>query len=139
MPLVLIAILSFSLRSFISGESEALYAKVAFVEYSDVEKELFAFEREVADMDLPDEARAQIIARAGSLLPVKILKEEVLGSEELREHIEYVVFSPTVLDELRRSGQYTAIIIVPENFHYNTLMNIFFQEKTCNLDRFKKW
>lgn len=129
MPLVLIAILSFSLRSFISGESEALYAKVAFVEYSDVEKELFAFEREVADMDLPDEARAQIIARAGSLLPVKILKEEVLGSEELREHIEYAVFSPTVLDELRRSGQYTAIIIVPENFHYNTLMNIFFQEK----------
>lgn len=71
MPLVLIAILSFSLRSFISGESEALYAKVAFVEYSDVEKELFAFEREVGDMDLPDEARAQIIARAGSLLPVK--------------------------------------------------------------------
>lgn len=129
MPLVLIAILSFSLRSFISGESEALYAKVAFVENSDVEKELATFKREVAGMDLPEEAKVQIIAQAESLLPVKILKEEVLGSEELREHIEYAVFSPTVLDELRRSGQYIAIIIVPENFHYNTLMNIFFQEK----------
>lgn len=71
MPLVLIAILSFSLRSFISGESEALYAKVAFVENSDVEKELATFKREVAGMDLPEEAKVQIIARAGSLLPVK--------------------------------------------------------------------
>lgn len=128
MPLILTTILSFSLRSFIDGETEALHAKVAFVEYGDAEKELAEFKEKVDEANIPEQAKAVIKEQAESVMPLKVLKEDVLGDEELQDYIEYREFTGEFLEELQNSGEYTALIVVPENFHFDTLSRIFFQE-----------
>ena len=132
MPIILTAILSFSLRNFIIGESKPLKATVAFVHFGNEEEERERFKEAVDATDLPEGQKSFIKEWADRIRPIKSLKEDVFGRKNLKDAIRFQDFGGSKLEELKQSGKFTAIILVPENFHYNLFFEIFFRENTEN-------
>src|SRR5690606_6233776 len=85
MPLILIAILGFALGGVMSGSTEAISAKVAFIDHSDEQKDVHAFIKKVKAKGLPQDAEEALLQGAHQLRPIQILLEEVFGSKELTE------------------------------------------------------
>lgn len=130
MPAVLICILGFALGGMMEGETTTLKAKVYVIEEGSETEELDQFIAEVEQSsDLPDIAKEAIISGAKQTLPISILKNEVLGAEELKEMIDLQERTPAELDEMKSDEEASAIIQVPEQFTYSFLRHQFFGDQ----------
>ncbi len=127
MPLILITILGFALGGVMSGEQPSIEAKVAIVEQRDGPQELERFLKDLEQTNIPNEGKEAIAESASQLLPMKILKEEVLGNPELKKYIMVEEKKPEELDDVREDDSYSAIIEVPKDFTYNILHSLFLE------------
>lgn len=122
LPIILIAILSTALGGMMmSGESPNIHVKLAFVEHGDEEAEIQRFLGELEDEGMPREAIEEMETGIERMAPVSILKESVLGSEEVREFVELHEVEASELTEIWDDNSYTAVVEVPENFTYESL------------------
>lgn len=129
MPTVLICILGFALSGMMGGELSVLKAKVYMVNHGSEQDELEQFIKEVEQSTvLPPEAKAQITKAASSILPITMLKEQVLANKEMKKSIELNDASPNELNQLKEDDKATAIVEIPEGFTYDFLQYLFFQK-----------
>ncbi|MGY0693794.1 ABC transporter permease [Virgibacillus sp. FSP13] len=130
LPILLIAILGASLSSFMNGGTVSIDAKVAFIEHGNNDKQVEQFLQEVEHRSLPEKQKAAISANASQINPVKTLKKEIFGSEELSDVIQLERVKPSEKQKIIHDDAYAAVIEVPKNFTYDTLRHIFLEEDT---------
>jgi len=138
MPLILIAILGFALGGVMSGSTEAISAKVAFIDHSDEQKDVHAFIKKVKAKGLPQDAEEALLQGAHQLRPIQILLEEVFGSKELTEIIELEQVKAEMLDEIKNDDSYSAVIEIPENYTFDILSSAFLDEPSTTTITFYK-
>jgi ABC-2 type transport system permease protein len=125
MPLILITILGFALGGVMNGEEVSVKAKVAIIEHGDSTQELKDFQEELESSSLPPEARKAISQSAKRLMPVQLLKSEVLKRPELKKYISVDEVEPGDLEKTKEDDSYSAIIEIPEGFTEQILSSLF--------------
>ncbi|WP_047979823.1 ABC transporter permease [Ornithinibacillus contaminans] len=123
LPIILVTILGTALGSFMNSESSPIELKVAFIEHEDEQEQLNRFLADMAEQ-LPAESVAEIQAEAEQMMPIKLLKEQVFGNEELKNFIKLHEVEPSERNEIIQDDSYTSIIEVPANFTYAVLNNM---------------
>lgn len=129
MPLTLITILGFALGSFFDDEVSPITGSVAIVQHGDEEEELSEFMQSLSGSGLPETAIHQIETEIENLLPIRMLREQVFGHEELSEVMTIEVITPSELEQAKEDGKYSAIIEVPEDFTERLLHSLFIEEQ----------
>ncbi|MFB4167014.1 ABC transporter permease [Virgibacillus sp. JSM 102003] len=125
LPIILIAILGAALGNVMNGEEVTIDAKVAIIEHGDEMEQVNRFINDIKNSGAPPERVEAIQAATGELVPIKLLKESVFGSEGLKELIQLESAKPSEREKMLNDDSYTAVIEVPENFTYHTLQNFF--------------
>ncbi|MBO8157126.1 MAG: ABC transporter permease [Bacillaceae bacterium] len=125
MPLVLVFIINFAVGDLWQGEAPVLEGKLAIAEHGDEEEDLERIKREIADIPITDDQRNLVLQRIEQFKPIHILKTQVFGSDDLKQFIQLEEVSPEQIDILKKSGEYAAILEVPEGFTYHIIMNMF--------------
>lgn len=129
MPLVLISILGFALGGILSNDSVAIQAKIAIVTMDNEEDGMATFIKKIETSNLPKEAQSKMIKGAKTLKPVSILKNDVLGSKELKKYFQVYVIDRNQLEEIKNNNEYAAIIEIPEHFTFNVLLNVMLNQQ----------
>ncbi|OIU73018.1 ABC transporter permease [Rossellomorea aquimaris] len=139
MPLILITILGFALGSVMNGEEVSVKAKVAIIEYGDSAQELQDFLEDLESSTLPPEAREDVSQSAKRLMPVELLKSEVLKRPELKKYISVDEAEPGDLEKTKEDDTYSAIIEIPEGFTEQILSSLFLKggEKIPQLELYR--
>lgn len=107
-----------------------IQAKVAIVEHGNEQKDFEKFANDVKNVQMPDEEKEFLLKQVEKMMPISILKQEILGSKELEPYIQMAEFQPSELEEIRENDKYTVIVEVPEHFSYTLLNHLIFGEKT---------
>ncbi|MBS4192681.1 ABC transporter permease [Bacillus sp. FJAT-49705] len=126
MPIVLITILGFALGGLFEGEKSPIEAKVAYVSQGNEEDDIEEFKTFLQKSRLDPEAIAAIEGQIKTLLPLKILREDVFENDKLKEFVHVKEVEPEKLTKLKKNKDYAVIIEVPEKFTYHFLMSVFF-------------
>ncbi|SFB31294.1 ABC-2 type transport system permease protein [Lentibacillus halodurans] len=122
LPIILIAILGTALAGTMNGEPSAIDVKIAVVEHGDEEEQVNRFMNSIENENaLPPEAVEGTQASIDGLMPVRTLKEDVFGNDDLENMVDVHEAAPSEHDELLNDDTYTAVIEVPENFSYDML------------------
>jgi ABC-2 type transport system permease protein len=139
MPLILITILGFALGSVMNGEKVSVKAKVAIIEHGDSAQELQDFLEDLESSTLPPEAREDVSQSAKRLMPVELLKSEVLKRPELKKYISVDEVEPGDLEKTKEDDTYSAIIEIPEGFTEQILSSLFLKggEKIPQLELYR--
>ncbi|MFE8700321.1 ABC transporter permease [Cytobacillus sp. FJAT-54145] len=119
MPFVLISILGTALGAINNGDVPELNIKVAIVGDDEVlEGEL----KEVENLGLSSDIKSIIENRN----PIKILIEDVLGSEELKESVDVDIYHHDLTHE--EELKYTGVIEIPADFNTKYYSSLLLQE-----------
>jgi ABC-2 type transport system permease protein len=129
MPLILITILGFALGSVMNGDEVSVKAKVAIVEHGDSNQEFNHFLQEMESSKLSPEDKSAITQSAKQLLPVELLKSEVLKNPELKKYISVHEVESDALEETKGNDSYSVIIEIPEGFSQQILSSMFLKEE----------
>ncbi|MBB5325051.1 ABC-2 type transport system permease protein [Anoxybacillus tepidamans] len=131
MPFVLITILGFALGNIMDGNDgqPAVHAKIAFVNEGDEQQDIQKFTHEVEAMRMPENEKQLLIEAARSLSPITVLKQDVFGAKPLKKYIRIVDVPPAQLNKALQDDEYTAIVRLPDEFTYQMLKHLFFQQK----------
>lgn len=126
LPIILIVILSVSLSGFMNGETIEIEANIAIIEHTSEEKQIERFIKEIEQVEMPVVNKDSIIKKVKHIAPIHQLKHDVLGELDTIFHITDI--DPSEKDQALRNGDYTAVIEIPENFTYDLLRHIIFEE-----------
>lgn len=129
MPLLLITILGLALGNMMKSDAPSIHAKIALVERGNEQADLQKFVHDLENLDIPPEQKQMMANAAKQMLPVTALKNDVLGSKELKPYITLVTAKPSELKKIRKDKSYTAIIEIPQQFTYSVLQNVFLGKK----------
>ncbi|WP_188456703.1 ABC transporter permease [Virgibacillus oceani] len=130
LPIILIAILGASLGGLMEGGPVSIDAKVAFIEHGNEQTQIDQFLNEVENSKLPKDAITAINNSTEKMTPITILKEDILGSDELKNIIDLEIIKPREKANVLNNKEYAAVIEVPENFTYQTLKSIYLKKGT---------
>ncbi|WP_335872992.1 ABC transporter permease [Bacillus sp. 2205SS5-2] len=130
LPFLLITILGFALGGIMDGERTTLNGKMAIVEHGSETEDFKEWQTYLQELELPNEAQQQLSQAAKELLPMKILKESVLGSREFQQYMEVEERSVEELAELKADKTFSAIIEVPEGYTFQMLQSILLEEQS---------
>ncbi|MBM7588063.1 ABC-2 type transport system permease protein [Bacillus pakistanensis] len=125
MPLVLISILGIALGGVMQSETPKIEAKVAFVEHGSSEQDFEILKKEVESRSIPEAAKVELLKGAEDIQPIKVLRDEIFGSDEMKSFFSLESISPDQLEEVKKNDDYTAIIEVPKHFSYTLLESIY--------------
>lgn len=112
LPIILVVILSFSLSSFMDGDTLQIEAKVALINNADEKGELAKFVQQVENATLPEKAKQTIISSATEIPLITILNES-FAAVDLME-IEEITLNEK--EAALTNDKFTAVIEIPENF-----------------------
>lgn len=129
MPFLLITILGLALGNIMKNDSPTIRAKVALIERGNEQADLQKFVHDLENLGIPPEQKQMMTNAAKQMLPVTALKNDVLGSKELKPYITLVTAKPSELKKIRKDKSYTAIIEIPQQFTYSVLQNVFLGKK----------
>jgi ABC-2 type transport system permease protein len=90
MPFLLITILGLALGNIMKNDSPAIRAKIALVERGSEQADLQKFVHDLENLGIPPEQKQMMTNAAKQMLPVAALKNDVLGSKELKPYIKLV-------------------------------------------------
>lgn len=130
MPLILMVILSSALKgTFMSGDTGAVEkVYIAVVKQYDRAADIKMFEntldRGLLGRSIGDKAAEELKAAGSEVDPEKLLLEDFLGSEEVSRIIGFRLEEETKANELLKSGEVSAVVLLPENFIYDMKMNL---------------
>lgn len=122
MPIVLIAILGFSVGSFMQGESTLSPAQVAVVNEDDINRDLeklksvltaSPFARGIGEREM-----GEILGKLSSFHPAEVLTERVLKDEKIASWISVETMGKEEAFRRLKEGKVTAVILIPEGFAY---------------------
>ncbi len=130
LPIILIAILGTALSSMMDGQDPEIEVKVAFIEHEDEKEQVDRFLKKLEKTGIPDEELQVIQNTASQAAPIKLLKETVFGSEELKEMIEVTDAEVSEKETILNDDSYTAVVEVPKGFTYETLQALILNEGT---------
>ncbi|MFD2358591.1 ABC transporter permease [Saccharococcus thermophilus] len=111
------------------NDSPAIRAKVALIERGNEQADLQKFVHDLENLGIPPEQKQMMTNAAKQMLPVTALKNDVLGSKELKPYITLVTAKPSELEKIRKDKSYTAIIEIPRQFTYSVLQSVFLGKK----------
>ncbi len=121
LPIILIAILGTALSSIMDGQSPQVEAKIAFVEHGGEKEQIQQFIDDLEQTEIPREQIGALQSTLSQTAPIKVLKEEVFGSEELKDMIEIIDIRESDKEKTLKDDSFTAVIEVPESFTYDLL------------------
>lgn len=129
MPMILIAVLGFALGGVMSGEQGIDKIPVALVMKNDFSSDMEDFEEALRQKGLPEEAIQQIIFSSKEADPTTIFLN-LMESPELEEIIDIRTdYNSKQAEEAIMSEEVSAVITLPENFSFDTLMAAFLEEE----------
>lgn len=130
MPLILIAILGFSLSSYMdSNNNLVLEANIAIVEHDNEKEQIERISQELAEY-VPPEGMEEIESFIEKASPISILKNDILGADEFADHFTIHSVPANQLEKIKSRDDYDIIIEFPKDFTYNILAPIFLDKKT---------
>lgn len=124
LPIILIAILGTALGGMLEGTAPDIHVKVGLIEHEDEGQQIDRFVLDLENGHFPVEAVEEIKANVEQMAPIHLLKETVLGNEDLKEMMEVIVVKPSEKEAIMNDDSYTALIEVPVNFTYDTLESL---------------
>lgn len=125
MPIVLICILSFALGSLMDGNSKLEVIELAVVEHENGEEAFRAFIEARQDR-LPLDTEA--LTGLEESLPVGLLLK-IFAHPELKEIIQVTNLDEKDLEKAKNSGEFSAILEIPEGFTSDYLNSLIFKKK----------
>ena len=130
MPLVLISILGFALKGMFEEDKSPIEAKIAYVSHGNEKQDIEDFKSELEKSELPAEVKGAIEHGLEQMLPMKLMKEAVFKSSEVKDFIDFEEKQPHQLSALKKDKEYAVIIEVPEKFTYQLFMSLFLSGNT---------
>lgn len=126
MPFMLITILGAAFGSINSDEPSKLNIKLAIIQKDQFQEAEEKMIEKFRSLPIPEEEKERAITGIAESNPIKILLENVFGSEEMTDFIETVRLEevPTEKEAL----QYSGVLIIPENFTEQYYEYAFFKE-----------
>ena len=121
LPIILIAILGTALGSIMDGQSPEIQVKIAMIEHVDEKQQIEQFIKDLDKTEIPEEQIEIIKNVVSGMTPITILRDSVLGNEELKDMIEIIDVHESEKEMILKDDSYTAVIEVPENFTYEML------------------
>ena len=121
LPIILIAILGTALGSIMDGQSPEIQVKIAMIEHVDEKQQVEQFIKDLDKTEIPEEQIEIIKNVVSGMTPITILRDSVLGNEELKDMIEIIDVQESEKERILKDDSYTAVIEVPENFTYEML------------------
>lgn len=131
MPVILMSILGFSLGSaFSGGEGSGIRNfQVAIIKEYDLESELKAFESTLEDFNF---VKIESIPN-----PEVVFFDDFLGSREIKNIMTYDIVDRTDGMKLLEEDKISAIIILPKDFIYDTMMNFTYTRNKVSIEVIK--
>ena len=128
MPAILTTILGFAFQGMMSGGLSMDRANIAVVSLGSRERDIERI-REFLDgpgMEgrISGEQERDLLELLDDMDFESILYEDVLGSEEVAEFIQYERMGLEKARTLLERGELDAVVVLPEGFTYNTFMNL---------------
>ncbi|HOC09384.1 MAG TPA: ABC transporter permease [Bacillota bacterium] len=128
MPAILTTILGFAFQGMMSGGLSMDRANIAVVSLGSRERDIERI-REFLDgpgMEgrISGEQKRDLLELLDDMDFESILYEDVLGSEEVAEFIQYERMGLEKAKTLLERGELDAVVVLPEGFTYNTFMNL---------------
>ncbi|KWX06172.1 hypothetical protein TR75_06790 [Hydrogenibacillus schlegelii] len=118
MPIVLIAILGFSVGSFMQGEITLSPAHVAVVHEDDLNRDLEKLKRVLTATPfargIGEREMGEILGRLGSFHPAEVLTERILKDEKISSLITVETMGKAEAFRRLKEGKITAVILIPE-------------------------
>ena len=129
MPIVLIAILGFSLKGVMDTDDLPFNAVVGIVSEQSEAEAWQQFESDLVKKLIPEPLKQAFIANGREVQPERMLIEQVFQTEKLRENIEVIQFNNIAeAEQSLEADELTALIIFPEQFSYHLWELMFFNE-----------
>ena len=128
MPAILTTILGFAFQGMMSGGLSMDRANIAVVSLGSRERDIERI-REFLDgpgMEgrISGEQKRDLLELLDDMDYESILYDDVLGSEEVAEFIQYERMGLEKAKTLLERGELDAVVVLPEGFTYNTFMNL---------------
>ena len=128
MPAILTTILGFAFQGMMSGGLSMDRANIAVVSLGSRERDIERI-REFLDgpgMEgrISGEQERDLLELLDDMDFESILYDDVLGSEEVAEFIQYERMGLEKAKTLLERGELDAVVVLPEGFTYNTFMNL---------------
>jgi ABC-2 type transport system permease protein len=128
MPAILTTILGFAFQGMMSGGLSMDRANIAVVSLGSRERDIERI-REFLDSPgmegrISGEQERDLLELLDDMDFESILYEDVLGSEEVAEFIQYERMGLEKAKTLLERGELDAVVVLPEGFTYNTFMNL---------------
>lgn len=136
MPIILMVILSFALKGiFVNDELQIGQIKIAVVKEYDVEEDNKSFQDALSSGFITQNSDAGAIGEltnasndtalaSDNTDPEKIFFDEFLESEKVSDIIAYQIETETKARELLKSGEVSAIVLLPQRYIYNVKVNM---------------
>lgn len=128
MPLILIMILGFALGGLMQGEVSIPKVPIALVVEQNFEAEIEQFELGLVQTGLQETAVQELVTSARTMDPATILSE-LLSNLELDGVITLSIeYEQSLAEQALKNDEVAAVITIPEQFSYATLMAYFLDE-----------
>lgn len=129
MPAVLIAILGFSLGSFLDSKVPSLQMELAIIQEGDPKEDWERFKQEVARSPLQKAAQDMILHQAENFLPTDLLVNQILQGEEFKDSITIHKVSGEEKEVVQKDDRYAALLIIPKEYDYALLRSLYLGEE----------
>lgn len=124
LPILLIAILGFSLSGIMGGGGiTSFHVNVALLEHENEDEQINRFIQSLEEDDVSAEIIEVISQQAAVFAPIHVLKQEVF--EQLEGIVDVEIIQASEKDNKLASNDYAALIEVPENFTFDLLKQTF--------------
>ncbi|MDN5311653.1 MAG: linearmycin/streptolysin transport system permease protein [Thermoanaerobacteraceae bacterium] len=129
MPAVLMAVLGFSIGGIFSDEESFTPANIAIVDKDNSEQGYAEVEKFFHSPTISKNISADDILKLNKAIKdldlKKILYQDVLESEKVKQVIRYKMMPEPDAMKLLKEGKLSAVIVIPEDFTYNMLFSLF--------------
>lgn len=128
MPIILMVILSFALKGIFVDDWEAARVNIAVVKQydADADKKSFddALQGGLLEQGIGPDAAAELEKAGADTDPENIFFNEFLDSSEVSDIISYRIETEDKAKELLKSGEVSAVVLLPERYLYNMKVNL---------------
>jgi ABC-2 type transport system permease protein len=130
MPIILMSILGFSLREVFSDEGSGVqHFEIAIVKEYDHDSEITRYQELLDDMNIENiEAMPD---------PEEIFFNDFLGDTQLQQMMSYTIVDRAQGEKLLVEDKISALIVLPKDFIFNTMMNFTFSRNKVSLEVLK--
>ncbi len=128
MPIILMVILSFALKGIFVDDWEAARVNIAVVKQYNAEADRKSFDDALHGgllaQGMGQDAAAELEKAGADTDPENIFFNEFLGSSEVSNIISYRIETEAKAKELLKSGDVSAVVLLPEKYLYNMKVNL---------------